>query len=103
MGHALVECGRIGNQLERRAGLVDVADRMILQQRRSGVPKLVRIERWPNCERENLAGMHVLHDDSAIVGVGLLHVVIESALGHELDVFVDRELQILTRLWLMSD
>ena len=102
-GHALIERRRVGDQLERRAGLVHIADRVILQQRGRGVAKLVGIERGPNGERENLAGVHVLHDDGAVVGLGLLHVVVESALGHELDVFVDGELQILAGLGLVLD
>ncbi len=65
--------------------------------------KIVRIERGPNREGENLAGVHVLHHDRSVVGVRLLHYVVESLLGHELDVLVDGELQILAGLRLVGD
>ena len=103
VGDVLIERRGVGDQLEGRAGLVDIAHRVILQQRGSGAAKLVGIEGGANGERENLAGVHVLHDHGAVVGVGRLHVVVERALGHELDVFVDGELEILARLGLVRD
>ena len=53
--------------------------------------ELVGIECGANGERENLAGVHVLHDDGAVVGLGALHGVVERVLGHELNVLVDGE------------
>ncbi len=63
--------------------------------------KIVGIESGANGERENLAGVHVLHDDGAVEGLGLLHRVVERALGQELDVLVDGEHQIAARLRLV--
>ena len=60
--------------------------------------KLVGIECGANGESENLAGMHVLHDNSAVVRLGLLHGMIERALGHELNVLVDGEDHVPARL-----
>ena len=65
--------------------------------------ELVGIEGGANGERENLAGVDILHDDGAVVGVGALHVVVEGALSHELNVFVDGELEILAGLGLLRD
>ena len=50
---------------------------------------------WPVCTSCTTTG--------AVVGVRLLHGVIERVLGHELDVFVDGELQILAGLRLVRD
>ena len=51
-----------------------------------GVAEVVGVEGGADGERKNLAGMYVLHDDGAVVGVGLLHGVVECGLGHELNV-----------------
>ena len=42
--------------------------------------------------------MHILHNHGAIGRLRPLHHVIEGALGHELDVLVDRQFEILPRL-----
>ena len=63
--------------------------------------KLVGIERGPDGERENLAGVHVLHHHRAVERLRLLHRVVERALGHELDVLVDGEHEVLARLGLV--
>ena len=70
--HVLIERRRVGDQLEGRARLVDIADRVVAQQRRRGVAKLVGIEGGPNGERQNLAGVHVLHHHRAVHRLGLL-------------------------------
>ncbi len=79
LGHLLIKRRGVRHELERRARLVDIADRVVLQQRGRGVAKLVGIECRPNGESENLPGVHVLHHDGAVVGVGLLHRVVERA------------------------
>ena len=99
-GDMLIERGRVGDQLEDRAGLVDIADRVVPQQCRRGVAKVVGVERGPDGERQNLAGVHVLHDDGAVVRLRFLHGVIEGSLGHELNILVDGEHQVLARLGL---
>ena len=86
LGHSLVEGRRIRYQLERRAGLVHIADCVIAQQRGRGVAKLVGIERGPNGERENLARVHILHHHRPVVRMGALHGMVKRALGEELDV-----------------
>ena len=62
--------------------------------------EIVGVEGGTNGESENLAGVYVLHNDGAIVGVGFVHRVIQRLLGHELDVVVDGELKILAWLGL---
>ena len=98
-----VERGRIGDQLEDGARLIDVADRVIFEQRRRGVAKVVGVEGGAHGERENLAGVHVLHHDGAVVGALFLHHVIERSLGHVLNVFVDGELEILSGIGFVFD
>ena len=98
-----IERGGIGDQLEDGARLIDVAHGVVFEQRRRGVAKVVGVEGGANGERENLAGVHVLHDDGAVVGVLFLHHVIECSLGHELNVFVDGELEILSGVGLVFD
>ncbi len=71
LGDVRVERGGVGDQLEDGSGLVDVADGMVFEQRRRGVPKVVGIEGGADGERKDLAGVHVLHDDGAVVGVRL--------------------------------
>ncbi len=88
----------IGDELEGRAGLVDIADGVVAQQVGLGVAKLVGIEGGTDGEGENLAGVHILHDDGAVERLRFLHGVIERALGHELDVFVDGEHQVAAGL-----
>ncbi len=97
-GDVLIHRRGVGDELEGRAGLVDVADRVVAQQCGRGVAKLVGIERGPDGEGENLAGVHVLHDDGAVERLRLLHGVIERALGHELNVLVDGENEIAAGL-----
>ena len=71
-GHVLVERRGVGDQLEGRAGLVDVADGVVAQQLGRGVAKVVGIEGGPDGERENLAGVHVLHHDGSVERLRLL-------------------------------
>src|SRR6516225_3855288 len=76
---------------------------MILEQSRSRMAELVGVKRGPNGKRKNLARVNILHDDGTVVCVSALHVVVESALGHELNIFVDRELQVLAGLRLLRN
>ena len=55
-GDVLLECRGVGDQLEDRAGLVDVADRVVLQQRGRGVAGLVGIEGGTDGEGQDLTG-----------------------------------------------
>ena len=98
MGDLLIQRGSVSDELECRARLIDIADGVVLEKRWGGVAELVGIECGTDGEGEDLAGVDVLHDNGAIVGVRLLHIVVESALGHELDVFIDGELEILAGL-----
>ena len=94
----LVERRGVSDQLEDRAGLVDIADGVVAEQCRRGVAKVVGVEGGADGQGENLAGVHVLHDHGAVEGLGLLHGVIESLLGKELDVLVDGEDEIAAGL-----
>ena len=69
-GYMLVEGGGVGDQLEGRTRLVDIANRVIAQQRRRGVAKLVGIEGGTDGQRQNLAGVHVLDDYGAVIRMG---------------------------------
>src|SRR5580704_7232656 len=65
---------RVGYWLEGRAGLVDVAYSVISEQIGGCVTEVIRIERGPDGEGENLAGVRILHDDGAVLRVGAGHV-----------------------------
>ena len=69
-GHVRFERGGVGDELEGRAWLIDIADRVVFEERGRGMAELVGIERGPDGKSKNLAGVHVLHDDGAVVGVG---------------------------------
>ena len=101
LGYALVQCRRIRDELEDGAGLVDIADRVVFEQRGRGVAKVVRIEGGANGESQNLPCVHILHDDGSVIGVSLRHGVIESLLRHELNIVVDGQFEILARFRLM--
>ena len=97
-GYMLFQRRRIRDQLEDRAGLVDVADGMIAQQFRRGVAKVVGVEGGADGEGQNLAGVHVLDNHCAVGRLGALHGVIQRPLGHELNVLVDGQHQVPARL-----
>ena len=90
----LIKRGRVGDQLERRAGLVNVAHRAVTQQIRRGVAKLIGIERGPDGQRKNLAGMHILHHHRAIQRLCLLHRMVQRLLGQELNLGIDGQFQV---------
>ncbi len=98
-----IDRGGVGDQLEDRAGFVNVADGVVLEQLGRGVAKVVGVECGADREGKNLASVHVLHHDGAVVGVGPLHRMIEGILGHELNVLVDGELKILAGVGFMLD
>ena len=74
---------------------------MVAQLIERGVAKLVGIECGADGEGQNLPCVHVLYDDRAVEGLRLLHCVIESALGHELNVLVDGENEVAAWLRLV--
>ena len=74
---------------------------MVAQQGWSGVAKIVGIKGGADSKGKDLAGMHVLHDDSAVGRAGALHGGVEGLFGDELDVFVDREDEIVAGLGFM--
>ena len=78
-GHVLVERGGVGDELEDGAWLVDIADGVVLEQLGRGVAKVVGIEGGSNGESENLAGVHVLHDDGSAGRLGPGHGAVERA------------------------
>ena len=61
------------------------------------VAELVGIERGTDGERKDLARVHILHHHRAAERLRGFHFVVEGALGHELDVFVDGELEVAAR------
>ena len=63
--------------------------------------KLVGIESRTNGKRQDLPGMHVLHNNRSVGRLRLLHGVVKGALGEELDVGIDRKHQVLAGLRLM--
>jgi hypothetical protein len=99
-GGMLVQRGRVGDQLEDRARLVDIADGVVAEQLWRGVAEEVWVEGWADGQRQNLAGMHVLDDHRGVSRLGTFHRVIQRPFGHELNVLVDGEGQVPARLWL---
>ena len=92
-----VQCGRVGNQLEGRSRLVDVAHRKVGQGARFHVPRVVRVEPRRNRQRQNLPGVRVLHHHRAMQRLHLVHLFVQRALSHMLNVGVDGEHQVLAR------
>src|SRR5579883_3638726 len=91
-----LERSRIGDKLEGRAWLIDIADGVVFQQVCCGVAKVIRIKRRPNGEGQYLAGVWVLDNDGAVFSVRALHVSVERLLGHELDIRVNAEDQVVS-------
>ncbi len=94
----LFKRGRVSNQLEGRAGLIDVAHGVIAQQLRRSVAERVGIEGGTNGQRQNLPGVHVLYHHGAVLRLGALHGMVQRPLGQELNILVDGEHQVLARL-----
>ena len=97
-GYMLIEGRGIGDQLEDRARLVDVADRVVAQQHRRSVAEVIGVEGGADGQSQNLAGMHVLDDHGAVVRMGALHGVVQRTLGQKLNVLVDGQHQVPARL-----
>ncbi len=72
LGNGLIHRRGVGDELEDGTGLIDVADRVVAQQVGRGVAKLIGIECGTDGEGQNLAGVHVLHDDGAVERLRLL-------------------------------
>ncbi len=95
LGDGLIHGRRIGDELEDGARLIHVADRVVAQHIGRGMANLIRVEGRTNGEGQDLSRMNVLHDHGAVERLRFLHGVIERALGHELNVFIDGENEIL--------
>jgi hypothetical protein len=61
---------------------------------------VVGIEGGTDGKGEDLASMRVLHDDGAVERLDALHGVVKSLLGHELDIGVEGEDEVLAGLWI---
>ena len=92
-----------GDQLEGRAWLVDVADRVIFQFLRRDLAGQVGIERRPVGQRQDFSGLRILHNDGARLGMGLLHRRFQFAFRDVLDFLVDGQNDILARIGLLLD
>src|SRR5271165_203578 len=57
--------------------------------------EIIRIECRPDSERKNLPSVRILDHDRAVFRVCPLHVEVQGLLGHELNVLVDGEYEIL--------
>src|SRR5437870_1843801 len=71
---------------------------MVLEQTGGRVPKVVGIEGGPDRQSQNLPGIGILYNDGSIQGMGAFERGIESPLGHELDIFIDGEDQVSSRV-----
>ncbi len=60
--------------------------------------KVVGIEGGANGQGENLAGLRILNNHRAIEGMGALERGLERALSHELDILVDGQDQVFSRV-----
>ncbi len=87
-------CG-VGHEFESRAGLVDIAHRVVLEQTRGGVTEVVGIKGGANGQGKYLPGLRILNHHGAIQCMRAGERGIKSAFGHELNIFVDAEHQIL--------
>ena len=100
IGDFLLQGRRVSHELERGTRLIHIAYCVVLKQAGGGVAKIVGIEGGANRQRENLAGIWILDNDGAIRGMGTFERGIERTLRHELDVLVDGENQVFSRVGL---
>src|SRR3954451_9960459 len=91
--HAFFDRGGSGDDLERGAGLVGVLDRTIPASDEVGAAELVRVEGRPVRQREDLAGLRLHDDGRAARRLVFLDADPELAVGDELQVLVDRQLE----------
>ncbi len=96
-----IERRGIGRQLEGRARLVDIAHRQVLQHARVHVLLVVRVEARRDRQRQDLPRVRILHHNRAVGRLHLGHLRVERLLRHVLDVGVDAQHQVLTRLRLV--
>src|ERR1700733_7089043 len=75
-----LESGGVSHQLEGRSRLVYIAHRVIAQETRGGMAKIVGIVCRTNRKRQNLAGVRVLNYHRAVQGMVFLHRMIQRAL-----------------------
>ena len=83
--------------LHRRAGLEDVGQGAVAQLRAGQVAPLAGLVARVVGQRQHLAGLHVEHDHAAGLGLVLGHRVAHALVGEELDLGVDRELDVAGR------
>ncbi len=93
--HMLIDRRRVGNDLEHRARLVDIADGAVLQRLGRDVVKHIGIEGGPVRQRQNFAGARIFHHDGSRDRLGVLHALLEFVLGDVLDRLVDSQHQVL--------
>jgi len=86
------EPGGAGDDLEGRARLVEVLDRMVAPRILREVAEAVRVEVGKRREREDRAAVRVHHDDRPARGAARLDRGGELGLGDVLDHLVDRQL-----------
>ncbi len=93
---AIIDGGRHGDQLLRRARLIGHPHRRVLQEQRVGGPDVVGIETGRVHHGENLSGLRIQNHDRAALGVGPVDGVRTCLRGSELDVQIDRGDQVGT-------
>src|SRR5208282_787978 len=87
----LFQSGGDSHHLESRSGLVNIAHGAIFQSVVLNFLPNIRIECGPVGERQNLAGVRILHDRRAGNGVRLFHPALQFPFGNVLDVLIDGE------------
>jgi hypothetical protein len=93
----LVEGGGRHHDLVDRTGLVGVGHDAVPCVRHVDVVKIVRVERWIARHREHLARPRIERDEHPAIRLRRLHGFRERTLRRQLDVRVDRELEVPAR------
>src|SRR5258708_527654 len=100
-GELFFKGGGDRHQLESRTGLVYVADGAI--GKRSGRDLLAKvwIERWAVGERQDFAGVRILHDYCAGDRLRIVNRLVQFFFSDVLNILVDSKNYILAGLWLL--
>ena len=99
----LFEDGGIGDRLEDRTGLIDVAHGVIFERGGSDFLREVGVKSGPVRQRQDLARPRVLHHDGCGLGLGVLDGPVDFLFDNVLDFLVDGEHDIGARIGLAFD
>ena len=103
VGELFFQSGGDGDEFERRARFVDIADGAVFHRSQLHFPVRVRIEGGTVCQRKDFSAMRVLHNHGTRNCLGVVHGLVKFLFRNVLDVLVNGEDKILAHLGLLLD